>query len=66
MDARFPREASAKAQVAWVAETYRANNEPLTVPLLTLLLFEHGVHRSVETVGRQLDAARSAGLLSPD
>ena len=65
-DARFPREASAEAQVAWVAETYGANNEPLTVQLLTLLLFEHGVHRSAETVGRQLEAARSAGLLSPD
>ena len=64
--AHFPSEASAEAQVAWVARTHRANNEPLTVSLLTLLLFEHGVHRSAETVGRQVEAARSAGLLSPD
>ena len=65
-DAHFPREASAEAQVAWVAETYRANDQPLTVSLLTLLLFEHGVHRSAETVGRQLAGARAAGLISPD
>ena len=58
----FPGEAAPEAQVAWLWRTYAAD-EPLSVALLTLLLFEHGAHRSAETVARQLAAARAAGLL---
>lgn len=58
----FPSEATPEAQVAWLWRTYAAE-EPLSVALLTLLLFEHGAHRSAETVARQLAAARAAGLL---
>ena len=58
----FPREASGEAQVAWLWRTYGVER-PLSVELLTLLLFEHGVHRSAETVERELASARNAGLL---
>lgn len=58
----FPREGSGEAQVAWLWRTYGAE-QPLSVGLLTLLLFEHGAHRSAETVARELASARSAGLL---
>ena len=58
----FPCEASGEAQVAWLWRTYGAER-PLSVPLLTLLLFEHGAHRSAQTVERDLEAARKAGLL---
>lgn len=60
--AEFPAEAAPEAQVAWLWRTYAAE-QPLSVPLLTLLLFEHGAHRSAGTVARQLEAARAAGLL---
>lgn len=59
----FPREASGEAQVAWLWRTYGAAERPLSVELLTLLLFEHGAHRSAETVERELASARKAGLL---
>ena len=58
----FPGEAAPEAQVAWLWRTYAAD-QPLSIPLLTLLLFEHGAHRSTETVARQLAAARAAGLM---
>ena len=58
----FPAEAAPEAQVAWLWRTYAAEG-PLSVALLTLLLFEHGAHRSADTVGRQLAAARATGLL---
>ena len=58
----FPAEAPPEAQLAWLWRTYAAD-EPLSVPLLTLLLFEHGAHRSADTVARQLESARAAGLL---
>ena len=58
----FPGEAAPEAQLAWLWRTYAAD-EPLSVALLTLLLFEHGAHRSAETVAQQLEAARAAGLL---
>ena len=60
--AEFPAEATPEAQLAWLWRAYTAE-EPLSVPLLTLLLFEHGAHRSADTVARQLEAARAAGLL---
>ena len=58
----FPAEATPEAQLAWLWRAYAAE-EPLSVALLTLLLFEHGAHRSADTVARQLEAARAAGLL---
>ena len=58
----FPGEAAPETQLAWLWRTYAAD-EPLSVALLTLLLFEHGAHRSAETVAQQLEAARAAGLL---
>lgn len=58
----FPREAAGEAQVAWLWRAYAAER-PLSVPLLTLLLFEHGAHRSAQTVERELASARNAGLL---
>ena len=58
----FPGEATPEAQLAWLWRSYAAE-EPLSVALLTLLLFEHGAHRSAETVAQQLEAARAAGLL---
>lgn len=62
--AAFPYEASAEAQIAWLCRCYGSADAPLTVPLLTLLLFEHGVHRSASTVRAQLEAARAAQLLT--
>lgn len=59
----FPGEAASEAQVAWLWRAY-GEDEPLSVGLLTLLLFEHGAHRSAETVAGELEAARRAGLLS--
>ena len=58
----FPSDAEPEAQLAWLCRAYGAER-PLSVNLLTLLLFEHGAHRSAETVERQLEAARRAGLL---
>lgn len=58
----FPGEGSGEAQVAWLWRVYGAER-PLSVGLLTLLLFEHGAHRSAETVARELAWARNAGLL---
>ena len=49
----FPSEAEAPIQVAWIREQY-TGDEPLTLNLITLLLFEHGVHRSVDQVSRDL------------
>ena len=49
----FPNAAEAPIQVAWIEEQYTAD-EPLTLNLITLLLFEHGVHRSVDQVSRDL------------
>lgn len=61
--AEFPQDAAGEAQIAWLCRTYAAER-PLSVPLLTLLLFEHGPHRSTETVAQELAAARNAGLLN--
>ena len=53
----FPADADAPTQAAWVRERY-SENEPLTLNLVTLLLFEHGVHRSVDQVARDLAILR--------
>lgn len=53
----FPDDADASLQVGWIAERY-AGACPLTINLITLLLFEHGVHRSVDQVSRDLAILR--------
>ena len=53
----FPADGDAPRQAAWVRERY-SENEPLTLNLVTLLLFEHGVHRSVDQVARDLAILR--------
>lgn len=53
----FPVDAHAVAQAAWIERRYGAD-APLTLNLVTLLLFEHGVHRSVDQVARDLAILR--------
>ena len=53
----FPAEADASAQASWVQAQY-VDDSPPTLNLLTLLLFEHGVHRSVDQVARDLAILR--------
>ena len=49
----FPHDAPATEQARWIQRHY-ADDTPLTLNLTTLLLFEHGVHRSVEQVTQDL------------
>lgn len=53
----FPVNAPAGAQAAWIEERY-GSDAPLTLNLVTLLLFEHGVHRSVDQVAEDLAILR--------
>lgn len=55
--AGFPVDAQAGAQAAWIEERYGLD-APLTLNLVTLLLFEHGVHRSVDQVAQDLAILR--------
>ena len=57
MKSGFPAEADASTQAAWVRDQY-STESPLTLNLITLLLFEHGVHRSVDQVSRDLAILR--------
>ena len=52
--AAFPREADGPEQAAWVARSYGGDAAALTNNLITLLLFEHGVHRSAAQVASDL------------
>ena len=54
--AEFPREADGPEQAGWVARTYAGDAVELTNNLITLLLFEHGVHRSATQVADDLVA----------
>jgi hypothetical protein len=54
---QFPKDADAATQVCWVQDRY-SSDSPLTLNLITLLLFEHGVHRSVDQVARDLAILR--------
>ena len=54
---QFPRRASAPEQAGWIRECYSVN-VPLTDNLTTLLLFEHGVHRSLDQVRQDLAILR--------
>ncbi len=49
----FPIAADPARQAAWVRAHY-SDEMALSLNLTTLLLFEHGVHRSVEQVTRDL------------
>lgn len=49
----FPSGADAAMQAAWIRETH-SDGAPLTLNLVTLLLFEHGVHRSADQVAQDL------------
>ena len=53
----FPVDAHPGAQAAWIEEHY-GSEAPLTLNLVTLLLFEHGVHRSVDQVAEDLAILR--------
>ena len=53
----FPDGADASIQATWIAERY-ADDSRLTVNLITLLLFEHGVHRSANQVAEDLAILR--------
>lgn len=53
----FPVAADPATQAAWISDRYSADS-PLTLNLVTLLLFEHGVHRSVDQVTRDLAILR--------
>ena len=50
----FPHEADGPEQAAWVARRYAGDAAALTNNLITLLLFEHGVHRSAAQVAHDL------------
>lgn len=52
----FPNDESASVQAGWIRDRYFADAEPstLSLNLVTLLLFEHGVHRSVDQVTQDL------------
>ncbi len=65
--AQFPRRADPPQQAAWIRERYRGQDEmPPTTPLIALLLFEHGVHRSVDQVAADLAMlCRSADASEP-
>lgn len=49
----FPADAAPAEQAVWIQERY-SDESPLSLNLVTLLLFEHGVHRSVDQVTRDL------------
>ncbi len=51
---QFPADADGPAQATWIARTYAADANSLSNNLITLLLFEHGVHRSAEQVAHDL------------
>ena len=54
---QFPETADASTQAAWIRDQY-SDESPLTLNLITLLLFEHGVHRSVDQVAWDLAILR--------
>ncbi len=54
---QFPETADASTQASWIRDQY-SDDSPLTLNLITLLLFEHGVHRSVDQVAWDLAILR--------
>lgn len=59
--AEFPGGADGPEQAAWVARTYAGDVGALSNNLITLLLFEHGVHRSAAQVANDLIAHAERG-----
>ena len=57
LQSEFPADADPPAQAVWIQSRY-SSDAPLTLNLVTLLLFEHGVHRSVDQVARDLAILR--------
>ncbi len=55
--AEFPADADASLQAAWIRDRYDDGSPP-TLNLITLLLFEHGVHRSADQVSQDLAMLR--------
>lgn len=55
--AEFPAAAEASVQAAWIRERYD-DGAPPTLNLITLVLFEHGVHRSADQVSQDLAMLR--------
>ena len=55
--ADFPAQASASDQARWIRDHYSVDG-PLSLNLVTLLLFEHGVHRSLDQVAADLAILR--------
>ena len=55
--AEFPIESDASVQAAWIRERY-TDSRPPSLNLITLLLFEHGVHRSADQVAQDLAMLR--------
>ena len=53
----FPSRANTSTQLSWIQEQY-SDDDPLSLNLITLLLFEYGVHRSVDQVARDLAILR--------
>ncbi|MCY3558168.1 MAG: hypothetical protein OXH13_05940 [Chloroflexi bacterium] len=53
----FPVHTGASGQAAWIREQY-TDGQPPSLNLITLLLFEHGVHRSTEQVAQDLAMLR--------
>ena len=53
----FPVGENASVQASWIAERY-GGESPLSISLITLLLFEHGVHRSPDQVSHDLAILR--------
>lgn len=53
----FPADTDASVQAEWIRDRYD-NGTPPTLNLITLLLFEHGVHRSADQVSQDLAMLR--------
>jgi len=53
----FPVTADAARQASWIRDSY-SDESPLSLNLVTLLLFEHGVHRSLDQVSQDLAILR--------
>ena len=53
----FPSQAEVSIQLSWIQEQY-SDDDPLSLNLITLLLFEYGVHRSVDQVALDLAILR--------
>ena len=53
----FPTQATATEQARWIHDHYSVD-APLSLNLVTLLLFEHGVHRSLDQVANDIAILR--------